>query len=415
MKEKYDIALVAPPWWLIPSSDIETATEYLVQEYGYYFNKKHKTIIFSRQKDETDAYDVEDIFGYENHYEYVPVTDLERDLFKECVEKVDSYGYNNSLLYYYSYIISVANSIKRYGIKKIIVFQTFSFCYWIKYINPTANVLYHIGNHELGKSEDYLGYFIIPKLFAEEVFPKIDKIICVSRVIEEAINKRFPKLIKKTTTIYPGIDSELFSFKEKSHDSDNRTIMYYGRIVREKGVHLLIQAFRRVVDEFGNKNLMLKIVGSPLGPNDNEAYYKQLEDMSAGYNVQLLGFVPRKELVKMLYVADVFVYPAVWDEPLGLAPLEAMATGTPVIVSDGKAGYLEIIEDMKSGLVFKNNDACDLAAKLQYLIENPVCRKKMAISGHQIVKEKLCWKYCSDETYDAFNRHGSNFTQQERA
>ncbi|HCC68052.1 TPA: hypothetical protein DEP90_02505, partial [Patescibacteria group bacterium] len=181
-KRSNDIALVAPPWWLIPSKNTGTATEHLIEDYGYNLRVQgFSSTIFSREQDYTDIYDISDVNKYSNNYVYAKVSRVDRAFFKK-----------RNLLFYLIYILRVAIKIRRLGIKKIIVFQTFPFCFWIKIFNPRSTVLFHIGSHELSKRENYFNYGYISDSLGKRVFSKIDYVIAVSKHIQKGIKERFP-------------------------------------------------------------------------------------------------------------------------------------------------------------------------------------------------------------------------------
>jgi len=314
---------------------------------------------------------------------------------KDIVNQYDPYGYKNSVMFYYHYIQHVARHIQENRINNVIVFQTFPFCYWVRYYNPDVKILYHIGNHELGKDEDYYGYFNIKEELAREVLPKIDAVIGVSDAITIAIQRRFPGHAAKIHTLYPGIDSQLFAYRAPS-PSDTVQTAYYGRVVEEKGIHILIQAF---IDAFKqNPLLRLTITGPSLGPNDNETYLRSLYKMAEGYPVAFSNFIPRYELIPKMQDADVFVYPALWDEPLGLAPLEAMCMGICTVVSNNNAGYMELIENGRNAFSYDNNDPSQLTTILLKLASDAPLRTLVGRQGRFTVKNKLNWDDCARET-----------------
>ena len=142
----FDIALIAAPWWLIPSKNIVTATEHLIEDYSYNLKKYgHRSEIFSREKDYTDERGVKDMNKYNNEYQYTKVSKLDRKFFKKT----------NTLLFYLIYILKVAIKIRKLKLKRIIVFQTLSFCYWIKILNPKTEVIYYTVNHELSRNDNF--------------------------------------------------------------------------------------------------------------------------------------------------------------------------------------------------------------------------------------------------------------------
>ncbi|KKP55009.1 MAG: Glycosyltransferase [candidate division WS6 bacterium GW2011_GWB1_33_6] len=385
-KGLFELALVAPPWWLIPSKNIVTATEHLVEDYSYNFNKEgYKSVVFSRRKDNTDIEDIKDLNKYKNTYIYTKVTFVDRKLFRNI----------NSLFFYFLYILKVSFKIKKLGIRKIIVFQILPFCFWIKLINTNSKILYHIGNHELSKSENYYQYGFIPSSLALKVFPKIYTIIPVSNHIRDGIVKRFPSIKNKCKTIYVGIDSEIFKKGEK--DKRKRIITYSGRVVPEKGVHLLVNVFNNLKKDF--KDIELYILGSGIGPNIPFDYF----DIFKKEGIKMLGLLPRKDVANILRQSSIFVYPVIWEEPFGLAPVEAMAVGIPTVVSNTKSGYTEIIND-SNGYYFNSNDEKDLERVLKGLLSSSNGQKDICNKAVETIQKRLSWKDCIKNSIDCFTQ-----------
>lgn len=381
----YDIALVSPPWWLIPSTNIVTATEHIIEDYAFNFKKYgYKSVIFSRGKDNTDIEDIKDLNKYNNEFIYTNVSVVDRKYLKE----------KNSIFFYLLYIIKVSLKIKRYNISKVIVFQTFPFVYWIKLINPKVKILYYTVNHELSKSYNYYKYGNIPKRLALKVLPKIHCIVSMSNYIRDGIVGQIPSIRDKCKTVYIGIDTKIF--KKKTGTSHKRIIIYSGRVVPEKGIHLLVSAFKNLYNEFSD--IELYILGAAIGPKIPKSYFNIFDHKK----IKVLGLLPRAKVAKMLEKASVFVYPVIWEEPFGLAPVEAMSVGIPVVVSDGESGYTEIITK-ENGFYFKRNDEVDLERILREILTNPGVSKSKVNNAINTVKEKLSWEECIHNTIDCFN------------
>lgn len=378
------IALVSPPWWLIPSENIVTATEHLVEDYAFNLRKYgYDSRIFSRAKDYTDERDIKDLNKYNNKYIYTKVSKLDRKVLNKT----------NTLFFYLVYILKVAFMIRKLGIKKVVVFQTFSFCYWIKVLNPKTKVLFYTVNHELSRNDNYYEYGLIPDKLAKIVLPKLHRIITMSKYIMDGIINRFPEVENRCRVVYPGIDTEIF--KKGSIKGKEIIITYSGRVVPEKGVHLLSSAFGNLHKEF--KNIKLYILGSGIGPNIPPDYFENFNQEG----IKMFGLLPRRDVASILGESSIFVYPVVWEEPFGLAPIEAMAAGIPTVVSNGKSGYTEIINE-SNGYYFKNNDSRDLERVLRDILLNMVDSKKVTKNAIETVQNKLSWEQCVEKTVECF-------------
>ena len=152
--------------------------------------------------------------------------------------------------------------------------------------------------------------------------------------------------------------------------------LFVGRLVPEKGIDTLLQAWGKAVLPGGSA---LAFAGSgPLSPS--------------GLNVHPLGPIDRKDLPPLYAAADVLVLPSIatatFREPWGLVSNEAMHQGTPVIASDevgAAAGGLVV--DGQTGLVFPAGDADALAARLSALAAAPALRERLGDEAHAKVSE----------------------------
>lgn len=154
--------------------------------------------------------------------------------------------------------------------------------------------------------------------------------------------------------------------------------LFVGRLEREKGVRVLLDAWRRAGLGEG---AVLALAGD--GPLRAEAA-RQPPD------VQALGFVPRDHLPALYSAADVLVLPSIrtetFLEPWGLVVNEAMLQGTPVITSDAVgAARGGLVADGRNGLVAPEGDADALAARLRVIAQNAELRRALGTAARQDV------------------------------
>ncbi len=136
-------------------------------------------------------------------------------------------------------------------------------------------------------------------------------------------------------------------------------ILYFGRLSSEKGIITLLNAVRNMGEE-------LLIAGD--GPFKSELV-TCIEEKKID-NVRLLGFKEGEELVSLIKNSRFTVIPSEWYENCPLSVLESMAYGKPVIGAD-IGGIPELVENKKTGLVFKPGSSDDLAEKISYMLGNP--------------------------------------------
>lgn len=111
--------------------------------------------------------------------------------------------------------------------------------------------------------------------------------------------------------------------------------------------------------------------------------------LSSGW-FKAIGWHSRDALIALHRQAAVCVVPSIWDEPFGLAALEAMAAGKPLCAT--RAGGLQhIIRDGETGFLFCRGDAAELAQRLGQLLCDPALRHRMGEAGRRLVEEKYDW------------------------
>lgn len=140
-------------------------------------------------------------------------------------------------------------------------------------------------------------------------------------------------------------------------------IGFIGQIARHKGPDILIDAFRRL--PHGSAELHI------YGPPDQEpGYIDQLHALADGKAVHFRGTFPKEKMHEVLSDLDLLAIPSRWYENSPLVLLSALATHTPVLVSD-VAGMTEFLDEGRNGLSFQRGSADDLERVLRLLLLDP--------------------------------------------
>lgn len=208
-----------------------------------------------------------------------------------------------------------------------------------------------------------------------------------------------PHLSQKTRTIPGGIRLSLFpdsrpvgELRKRYHLEQKKVALFTGRIVTEKGVEYLVKAARDIRGQ-------VIIAGD--GPQ--RAHLEELVVKMKLTNVTILPFVRKyEEFLDLYYLADVFVSPAVWDEPLGLTIIEAMAARKPVIVTR-KGGVTMAVKDEVNGLFVRPRNSSEIAAAVNRLFDDPGLCRKMGERGRKTVEERFTWTKIA-ERFDGLYR-----------
>jgi len=158
-------------------------------------------------------------------------------------------------------------------------------------------------------------------------------------------------------------------FYPSSHSPAMATrLIYVGRLVTEKGLWILLDAMDR-------QTIATELVIAGEGPLQPEIE-ALLEKKPRKYQVKFLGYIPQEKLRDAYATSAAVVVPSIWQEPLGLVVLEALACGLPVIASK-VGGIPEMIENGKNGLLVPEGDAAALAEAIDRLLGNRELDRKM--------------------------------------
>ncbi len=169
--------------------------------------------------------------------------------------------------------------------------------------------------------------------------------------------------------------------------SDKKAILFMGRIVPEKGVGQLIDAFTQMKYK---KECVLLIAGAANFGNGGrtkfeERVQKKVELLNG--NIKLLGFVHHNELWKFMRISDLAVLPSMWEEPAGNVVPECMAAGLPLIITDS-GGMVEYVDKETAIVVEKEHNAVkNLQDAMEYLYENPGIRNGMGEAAREKAKD----------------------------
>ena len=188
------------------------------------------------------------------------------------------------------------------------------------------------------------------KLNERKAIKNIDKIITNSKNIQTKLKKKYNRI---SFINYPPIKTSEYNYKK-----NKGYWLSINRIVPLKRIELQIKAFSKLPNE------KLYIIGD----KENKIYYEKLEKIKPK-NVVFLDVVKEKELIKKLSEAKGLIFTAM-DEDFGMAPVEAMASGKPVIAPN-EGGCKETIIQGKTGILIDNINEDKLAEAIKILGKNP--------------------------------------------
>ena len=331
----------------------------------------------------------------------------------------------NHRFYYLGYGLRIAQDLRKKQCDLVHLHNCSQLVPIIRALNPKIKIVLHMHCEWLHQL-DYQT--------TERRLRQVDLVITPSDYITEAARQRFPQFSTRIQTIANGVDLEKFVDsslgalnKKSSSNSEGKQLLYVGRICPEKGSHVLLEAFHKVLEK--EPETQLTLVG-PMGviPYEylvalsEDAKIQDLASFHQGDNwkialrnafeklnkirdnaVTLTGCLAPTKLQPYYQKADIFIFPSVCQEAFGMPVAEAMVTGTPVIVSDG-GGIPELLEEGKTGLVVERSNADALAEAILKLLGDETLRKSMGKAAHKRAVEHFSFEKIADDLQQQYEQ-----------
>jgi len=187
-------------------------------------------------------------------------------------------------------------------------------------------------------------------------------------------------------------DSRSCAADEPTHEvGSEHIILYVGRLVYRKGIHVLVKAMPQILRKLPDAQLLIA------GEGIMENYIKLLiKGLDLEDHVRLLGFVPNEKLPDLYGLSQVFVLPSLYCESFGITLLEAMASGKPIVASN-VGGVPEVIEDEVTGLLFRKGDGRDLADDVFRIMNDRGLALELARKARRSVEDNFSWFVVADK------------------
>ena len=228
-----------------------------------------------------------------------------------------------------------------------------------------------------------------------------DTVIALNKTMQKALTEKAKVDPRKMVIVPNGVDTEFFRPGLKNEQilskyglEEQSYILFVGRVSPEKGIHILLRAFKQIVN-YIPKDFKLVIVG-PLTSTFNSAqisgYAKAVMRYAKEGLDERVVFTEAmdKNSLRILYSsAYCFILPSL-AEAFPMVLLEAMASGTPPMGSTA-GGIPDTIIDGVNGLLFRKGDWRDLANKLLTLVQDRGFRDKLSHNARKYVEENFSW------------------------
>jgi starch synthase len=270
------------------------------------------------------------------------------------------------------------------------------------------------------KAEQLGGGYALSSWCEKTAVEAADAVIAVSEGMRQDVLRCYPGVDPdRVRVIHNGIDTAEYAPDARTDvlarhgvDPDRPSVLFVGRITRQKGLPYLLRAAR----SFQPDAQLVLCAGAPDTPEIAEEVTGLVDGLRAERQgvVWISAMLPKPDVVQLLSHATVFVCPSIY-EPMGIVNLEAMAChaavvatatgGIPEVVADGETGLLVPIEQVQDGSgtpVDPERFQTDIASRVNTLLADPDLAKRMGEAGRERAIKFFSWAAIARETHDLY-------------
>ena len=227
-------------------------------------------------------------------------------------------------------------------------------------------------------------------------------VIACSEFMQHELEGYFGLPSSKVVVIPNGINAEKMArcpadqralLRHRYAPNGEHLLLFVGRIVHEKGVHVLIRAMPRILAEHPNARLLVA------GKN-GEKYWPLAYELGVEKAITFLGYVSDEERDCLYSIVDAAIFPSLY-EPFGIVALEAMAAGSNVIASS-VGGLAEVVHHKENGLTVYPNDPMSIVWAVDKTLSDPAAadvRRQRALAE---VKSTYGWPRIARQTAELY-------------
>jgi glycosyltransferase involved in cell wall biosynthesis len=219
----------------------------------------------------------------------------------------------------------------------------------------------------------------ILKLIDQNIVNKIDFIFVNSKYDGNLVKRVYRR--KFDMIVYPGVDSKVF----KPSLSKENFLFTVSRFDRQKNIDILIKAFGLLPDNIKN-DYRFEIAGEGV---ERKNLINLVHKLRQTNKIIFLGKISDKELRTKFAKAKIFLFAAA-EEPFGIVPVEAMASGTPVIAL-ASGGVKETIINGTTGILVAKDDRRMFANQITRFLENSNLQKQFSVAGRKWTMDIFNW------------------------
>ena len=232
------------------------------------------------------------------------------------------------------------------------------------------------------------------------------RVIACSEYMRSEIADYFQCPLDKIDVIPNGVETARFDrlegqdftlFRQRYALPWEQIVFSVGRVVYEKGLHVLVQAMPLVLAQQPSAKAVIAGRGPELDALRSLAW-----NLGVGEKVLLTGFLPDEDRDRLFKVADCAVFPSIY-EPFGIVALEAMAAKCPVVVSE-VGGLKDVVRHGETGITVYPNNPESLAWGIVHTLQHPEWSAQRVANAYRVVREEFSWERIAHLTADIYRR-----------
>ena len=234
-----------------------------------------------------------------------------------------------------------------------------------------------------------------PPIMQKFVTRQLDRVITVSRISARAIEEAYGISEAEIRVIYNGVDTDNFRPAGNGRPSDGKKLIFVGNTEdRKKGVLYLLRAMTRLPEDI---SLICVNGGAP-----RHLYAQELvEQLGLEHRVIFTGRLPVEQVAEKYREADIAVVPSLF-EGFGLPAAEAMASGLPVVSTDGGALPEVVGTDGKAAILVPARSSSAIADAITQLVNDSERRKAMGKAARERAMEQFTWRRAAEQMVDVY-------------
>jgi len=232
------------------------------------------------------------------------------------------------------------------------------------------------------------------------------RVICCSQFMADEIATAFRTPLDKLDVVPNGVDPtrfdalegvDLTEFRRRYALDWEKIVFYVGRVVQEKGVHLLVEGLPRMLALRPDIKIVVAGTGGSLAGARARA-----AELGLGDKILFTGFIPDEDRDRLFKVADVAVFPSLY-EPFGIVALEAMAARVPVVAAS-VGGLAEVVTNHENGLTIFPDSLDSLTWGVVHTLEHPEWSAARVANAYAMVRARFNWDTIARSTIEVYKR-----------